>query len=194
LALSTIAAAFWPLTLSAHPHVFIDNRVTFLVSDRKIVGFRENWLFDDVFSDQLMQDYDADGDGKIGPAESAKLGHDTLPNLSQFHYFTYIWADGKAVPKITPTDFHASAKDKLVSFDFLVTLPKPVDPATIAVEINDREYFVEVLLAKGQPITFLDATGKALSGIACEASVAKDEKNAYYGGFVYPQRITVACR
>lgn len=187
-------AALCTASASAHPHVFIDNRVTFLVANGKIVGFRENWLFDDVFSDQLMQDYDADGDGRIGPAESDKLGHDTLPNLAQFHYFTYIWADGKAVPKITPTDFHASAKDKLVTFDFLVTLPKPVEPAAIAVEINDREYFVEVLLAKGQPITFRGASGKALSGIACEASVAKDEKNAYYGGFVYPQRITVACR
>lgn len=187
-------AALPTASASAHPHVFIDNRVTFLFAGKKIVGFRENWLFDDVFSDQLLQEYDADGDGKIGPTESDKLGRETLPNLAQFHYFTYIWVDGKPLPKITPTDFHAAAKDKLVTFDFLVTLPKPVDPATIAVEINDREYFVEVLLAKGQPITFRDATGTALSGIACEASVAKDEKNAYYGGFVYPQRITVACR
>ena len=31
---------------------------------------RVEWLFDDVFSDQLMQEYDADDDGKIGPAES----------------------------------------------------------------------------------------------------------------------------
>ena len=176
----------------AHPHVFIDNRVTFLLSGSKITGFRENWLFDDVFSDQLMQDYDADGDGKIGPAESDKLGMDTLPNLAQFHYFTYIWADGKALPKIKPTDFHASAKDKLVTFDFLVTLPQPVDPAALALEVNDREYYVEVLLAKDHPIVFRDASGRELAN--CQSTVANDEKNAYYGGFVYPQKITVACK
>ncbi len=176
----------------AHPHVFIDNRVTFLVSGGKIIGFRENWVFDDVFSDQLLQEYDADGDGKIGPAESEKLGKDTLPNLAQFHYFTYIWADGKPLPKILPTDFHASAKDKLVTFDFLVTLPRPVDPAALALEVNDREYFVEVLLAKDHPIAFRDASGKALTN--CQPTVTKDEKNAYYGGFVIPQRITVVCK
>ena len=184
--------ALYATSASAHPHVFIDNRVTFLFAGRMLVGFRENWLFDDVFSDQLLQDYDADGDGKIGPAESDKLGKETLPNLAQFHYFTYIWADDKALPKITPTDFHASAKDKLVTFDFLVTLPQPVDPAAIALEVNDREYFVEVLLAKDHPIVFRDEAGKDVA--TCQSSVAKDEKNAYYGGFVYPQRITLDCQ
>jgi len=177
---------------SAHPHVFIDNRVTFLFAGKKLVGFRENWLFDDVFSDQLMQEYDADDDGKIGPAESDKLGHETLPNLAQFHYFTYIWVDGKPLPKITPTDFHAAAKDKLVTFDFLVTLPQPVDASAIALEVNDREYYVEVLLAKDHAIALRDETGKEVAN--CQASVAKDEKNAYYGGFVFPQRITLACQ
>jgi ABC-type uncharacterized transport system substrate-binding protein len=195
LLLAALTAGFTVLYatgVSAHPHVFIDNRVTFLFAGKKLVGIRENWLFDDVFSDQLLQDYDADGDGKIGPAESDKLGKETLPNLAQFHYFTYIWADGKALPKITPTDFHASAKDKLVTFDFLVTLPQPVDPAAIALEVNDREYFVEVLLAKDHPIAFRDESGKEVA--TCQPSVAKDEKNAYYGGFVYPQRITLVCQ
>jgi ABC-type uncharacterized transport system substrate-binding protein len=188
---AAISAWLWPSTLSAHPHVFIDNRVTFLFNGKKLVGFRENWLFDDVFSDQLMQDYDADGDGKIGRAESEKLGKDTLPNLAQFHYFTYIWVDNKPLPKITPTDFHASAKDKLVTFDFLVTLPQPVEPSALALEVNDREYFVEVLLAKDHAVGFRDSAGQELTN--CTASVAKDEKNAYYGGFVFPQRITPVC-
>ncbi len=168
--------------------------MSFLLADRKIVGLRENWLFDEVFSDQLLQDYDTDGDGRFSQAESDKIAAETLPNLAQFHYFTYIWAGGKALPKITPKDFHASARDKLVSFDFTVSLPQPAEPGDIALEVNDREYFVEVLLAKDKPITFKEASGGELAGMACEPTVTKDEKNAYYGGFVYPQRITVACK
>jgi hypothetical protein len=64
----------------------------------------------------------------------------------------------------------------------------------IALEINDREYFVEVLLAKDAPIAFKAMTGGDLTGLACEASVTKDEKNAYYGGFVYPQQIKMKCK
>jgi ABC-type uncharacterized transport system substrate-binding protein len=130
--------------------------------------------------------------GKISPAESDKLGHDTLSNLAQFHYFTYVWVDGKALPKITPKDFHAGAKDKLVTFDFLVSLPHPVDSGAIALEVNDREYFVEVLLAKDRAISLRENAGNYVTN--CHASATKDEKNAYYGGFVFPQRITLACK
>jgi ABC-type uncharacterized transport system substrate-binding protein len=190
-ALAVVVGIHFPSGASAHPHVFIDNRITFVFAANKVVGFRESWLFDDVFSDQLLQDYDADANGQFSKSESDKIGTDTLPNLAQFHYFTYLWVDGKAMPKIPPKDFHASIKDKLVTFDFLVNLPKPVDPRTqdIALEINDREYFVEVLLAKGQPITF-----KGLAGLTCMPSVTKDEKNAYYGGFVFPQQIKLKCK
>jgi Protein of unknown function (DUF1007) len=72
-----------------------------------------------------------------------------------------------------------------------VKLPGPVDPATqtLALEINDRSYYVEVLLAKQDPILF-----QGQGSLACSASVTRDIKNAYYGGFVFPQRIAVQCR
>jgi ABC-type uncharacterized transport system substrate-binding protein len=186
-----LAAAFAPETVEAHPHVFIDNRVTFILDGQKITGFRENWLFDEVFSDQLLQQFDADQDGAFSPAESAQAAAGTLPNLANFHYFTYVWLDGKDLGRLEPSDFHASAKKGLVTFDFLVKLPRPVDPTqqAMALEINDRQYYVEVLLAKENPIVF-----KGQGSLACSASVTKDVKNAYYGGFVYPQRIAVQCR
>jgi len=186
-----LAAGLAPETVEAHPHVFIDNRVTFILADQKITGFRENWLFDEVFSDQLLQQFDADQDGAFSPAESAQAAAGTLPNLANFHYFTYVWLDGKDLGRLEPSDFHASAKKGLVTFDFLVKLPRPVDPTqqAMALEINDRQYYVEVLLAKENPIVF-----KGQGSLACSASVTKDVKNAYYGGFVYPQRIAVQCR
>jgi ABC-type uncharacterized transport system substrate-binding protein len=188
-ALAVILGLLLPAAASAHPHVFIDNRVTFLFEGGKIVGFRENWLFDEVFSDQLLQDFDSDHDGRFSKAESAKLAAETLPNLAHFRYFTYVWVAGRDIGPIAPSDFHASASKKLVTFDFMVKLPKPADQRDIAVEINDREYYVEVLLAKDQPIKF-----EGLQGMGCEPSVQKDIKNAYYGGFVYPQQIKLTCR
>ena len=186
-----LAAAVAPETAAAHPHVFIDNRVTFILADQKIAGFRENWLFDEVFSDQLLQQFDADQDGAFSPAESEQIAATTLPSLANFHYFTYVWVDGKDLGRLAPSDFHASARKGVVTFDFLVKLPKPVDPLAqaLALEINDRSYYVEVLLAKQDPINF-----QGQGSLACSASVTKDVKNAYYGGFVFPQRIAVQCR
>jgi ABC-type uncharacterized transport system substrate-binding protein len=189
--LLVLAAALRPGAAAAHPHVFIDNRVTFILAGQKITGFRENWLFDEVFSDQLLQQFDADQDGVFSPAESAQAAAGTLPSLANFHYFTYAWVDGKDLGRLEPSDFHASASKRLVTFDFLVKLPGPVDPTkqAMALEINDRSYYVEVLLAKQEPIRF-----QGQGSLACSASVTKDIKNAYYAGFVYPQRIAVQCR
>jgi ABC-type uncharacterized transport system substrate-binding protein len=187
-ALAVILGLLLPVAAYAHPHVFIDNRVTFLFEGGKIVGFRENWLFDEIFSDQLLQDFDSDHDGSLSAAESDKLGAETLPNLAHFRYFTYVWIGGRDTGRLAPQDFHASASKKLVTFDFMVKLPKPADPQDIAVEINDREYYVEVLLTKDQPIKF-----EGLQGMSCEPSVQKDIKKAYYGGFVYPQQIKLKC-
>jgi ABC-type uncharacterized transport system substrate-binding protein len=186
-----LAGALRPQTAFAHPHVFIDNRVTFVLAEGKIIGFRERWLFDEVFSDQLLQQFDSDQDGAFSPAESKEVAAGTLPNLARFRYFTYAWVGGKDLGRLEPSDFHAGAEKGLVTFDFMVKLPKPVDPRaqSLALEINDREYYVEVLLAKEKPIRF-EGQGHR----ACGAEVTKDVRNAYYGGFVYPQRIAVHCR
>jgi hypothetical protein len=46
-----------------------------------------------------------------------------------------------------------------------------------------------VLLAKGTPIAF-----QGMRAISCQPTVQKDIKNAYYGGFVFPQQIKLKCR
>ncbi|MET1027652.1 MAG: DUF1007 family protein [Dongiaceae bacterium] len=174
----------------AHPHVFIDNTVTFVFSGGKITAFRETWVFDDVFSNELLQQFDTDHDGKFNAAESKQVGATVLPNVKQFHYFTYVWTDKKELAPIPPTDFKAMAEKGIVTFDFLVALPKPLDPKTqsLAVEVYDHEFFVEVDLHKTTPVRF---TG--LQDGTCLPKIRDDTARAYFGGFVNPQEITLSC-
>jgi ABC-type uncharacterized transport system substrate-binding protein len=174
----------------AHPHVFIDNRVAFNFADKKVTSITLNWQFDEIFSDELLMQFDADGDGTFDKLESNAAGEGVLPNLAQFHYFTYVYLDGKLLDAVTPTDFVASAKDRIVFFQMNVPLPQPVDPRkqALALEVNDREYYVAVELAEKDPVT-LENT----AGIKCAASIRDDHENAYFGGFVYPQEIALQC-
>ena len=175
---------------TAHPHVFIEDRVVFLFAGDKITAIEQSWKFDEIFSDQLIQDFDADHNGAFDALESKAVGKGTLPNLKKFRYFNYIWVDGKDLGAIDPIDFTAVAKDKIVTFVFTEKLPKPIDPKTqkLKVEINDREYYVQVDLAKNQPILF-----NGNKGVTCTPKVRDDTENAYFGGFVYPQEITLSC-
>ena len=176
---------------SAHPHVFIDNTVNFVFAANKITGFRLTWVFDDVFSDELIGDFDANHDHAFDAAESKKIAATIWPNMKPFHYFTYVWVDKKDLGLILPTDFKASIAKGIVTFDFLVALPKPVDPKTqsIAVEVYDHEFYVEVDLHKTNPIRFTD-----MQAIACQPHIRDDTSRAYFGGFVNPQEITLTCK
>jgi ABC-type uncharacterized transport system substrate-binding protein len=176
---------------AAHPHVFIDNRVTFVFDAGKVTALRFDWMFDDVFSDSLLSQFDADGDGAFDALESKAFGEGVLPNLQAFHYFTYVWVDGKQLDPIDPADFVARASDRIVTFQMKVPLPQPVDPRTqaLATEIYDREFYVSVELAQADPVALENA-----EGVPCDASVRDDVENAYFGGVIIPQEIALQCR
>ena len=185
-----LSSAIAATPAEAHPHVFIDNKITFVFDAGKVTALRLRWAFDDIFSDDLLNQFDADGDGAFDELESKAVGAGVLPNLKTFNYFTNIWVGGKKLDVIDPVDFVASAKDHIVTFEMKVPLPQPVDPRTqaLATEIYDREYYVEVLLAEQDPVAMENA-----DGIPCGATVRDDTANAYFGGFVIPKEIALQC-
>ena len=176
---------------AAHPHVFIENKVAFVFDAGKVTALRLAWAFDDVFSDSLLMQFDADGDGMFDDLESKAVGEGTLPNLKMFHYFTYVFVDGKQLDPIDPTEFVARADDRrIVTFQMKVPLPQPVDPSTaaLATEIYDSEYYVQVDLAQQDPVSLENA-----DGAPCSAKLREDTKRAYFGGVVVPQEIALQC-
>jgi ABC-type uncharacterized transport system substrate-binding protein len=177
---------------AAHPHVFIENKVAFVFDAGKVTALRLTWAFDEVFSDSLLMQFDADGDGAFDDLESRAVGEGTLPNLKMFHYFTYVWVDGKELDVIDPAEFTASADDRrVVTFHMTVPLPQPVDPRTaaLAAEIYDREYYVQVDLAQQDSVSLENA-----GDLPCGATVRDDIESAYFGGVVFPQEIALQCR
>lgn len=183
-------ACIWPQLAQAHPHVFIDSRVTFLFAGGKVTGFRTDWRFDEIFTEDLLAQFDADGDKQFTAAESQQVKDGTLPNLTAFHYFTYAYVGGKDLGKLEPADFKADIVDGAARFVFTYNLPTPVDPhqEKVTASIYDQEYYVEVLLAEKEPVT-LEGEGHA----GCETHVADDPEHAYFGGFVVPQAVTITC-
>jgi len=185
LALLTIAGA----PAVAHPHIFITADATFLFAGDRITGLRVEWLFDDVFSDTVIHDHDADHDGRFDAKEIADIEAHAFAAVKDFHYFTYVWVDGRMVEPLRVRDFTASQAKGLVTYGFVVPLPAPVDPrvAKIQAEFYDETYYVQVDLADPGPVRF------AGGGSACQGRIAKDGKRRYYGGVMVPLQITVAC-
>jgi tRNA threonylcarbamoyladenosine biosynthesis protein TsaE len=190
LLLSTCAAIGAGSLASAHPDIRIEDRVIFLFDGARVSAIEETWTFDPDYSQSLLADYDADHDGRISPAESRKIAEHILPNLAEIRYFTYLWVDGRDLATLPPRDFVASAENGLVTFRFVIDLPSPIDPQrqVLKVEINDRDYSVEIRLAKKDPVEL-----RAPRDLTCVPRVRDDVENAYLG-YVSPQEITLSCR
>ena len=173
----------------AHPHVFITADATFLFAGGKITALRVEWLFDDVFSDTVIQEHDANHDGHFDKKEIADIEAHAFSAVKDFHYFTYLWIAGKMIEPIHVRDFSARQANGLVTYSFVVPLPAPVDPraAKLQAELYDETYFVQVDLDKPRPVRFEGAAH------GCRGRITKDGKRRYYGGVIIPDQITVVC-
>lgn len=175
---------------AAHPHVFIVNRVAFHVADGQVTGLSLSWEFDDLFSGGLIYDFDIDADGRFDAEETAAIEANAFSYLKNFDYFTYLWVDDQPVKPIAVSDFSASYEGGLVSYRFTVALPTPFDPRVtrFKAEVNDREYYVDVVLAADEPVSF-----EGDGSLDCTAAIVEDIENPYYFDLIYPQAILLEC-
>ena len=49
----------------AHPHVFIHNSVTIVFDENGLAGFKVDWVFDEMFSNMIIHDYDQNKNKKF---------------------------------------------------------------------------------------------------------------------------------
>jgi ABC-type uncharacterized transport system substrate-binding protein len=173
----------------AHPHIFITADATFLFAGDKVTAMRIEWLFDDVFSDTVIQEHDANHDGRFDKKEIADIEAHAFAAVKDFHYFTYLWVAGKMIEPIHVRDFSARQANGLVTYSFVLPLPQPVDPraAKVQIELYDETYFVQVDLAKPRAVRLEGAPP------GCQGKIAKDARRRYYGGVIVPDQITLAC-
>jgi ABC-type uncharacterized transport system substrate-binding protein len=176
--------------VAAHPHVWINAVATFLFEERKLVGLRHHWEFDEFFGSFVIEEHDADGDGAFDPAETRAVREAAFSNLHEFGYFTHARIDGEELPLDEVSDFTARIEDGTLIYDFTMPLPEPVDPGAerFTAGIYDPEYYVEILLDEYDPVRF-----EGLPSGACTFAIREDAENPIYFGMVYPLAITLSC-
>jgi ABC-type uncharacterized transport system substrate-binding protein len=175
---------------AAHPHVFVTDSVTFVFdAGGRVTALRLDWLFDDFFSAQLFEDFDADGSGSFDDAEVAALRDGAFVSLRDYGWFTHLYLDSVGQESPEPTAFLAIAEGEYVRYRFELPLASPVDPTATRLEVAvyDQEYYVEVLLDEAAPVAFDGAPS------ACGYTIAEDSAHAYYFDMVYPQMIHLDC-
>lgn len=176
---------------AAHPDIQMSYRILFDVHDGMLDTIGESWTFDGTFSQELLTDFDRDGDGQFSADESAAVEQEVLPNLEAVRYFTYVDVDGTDIGALTPSAFRAAVRDGIVTFALALTLPKPMDPAakTLTVEIEDPDFSVYAEPMKGEAASVRSDGSKS-----CQATLGSGASSASADPTLIQTTITISCR
>ena len=181
-----LAAVFFAAPASAHPHVFVDCTLTFVVDAKGLAGFREEWSFDEMFSATILDDVDANHDGKLSKPEVAALKTGYFDNLVNFGYFSHLFVNGAAVPVKKVSDFSASVAGGKVRYGFFVPCPVPVDASTtIALSVFDESYYSDLYV----PTEAIHVQNSGRLHVVHDVGPAREL--AFYNGQVVPDAVTL---
>ena len=105
---------------AAHPHVWINAVATFLFEEGMLVGMRHHWEFDEMFGSYVIEEQDADRNGRLDGAEIASIQANAFSNLRDYDYFTHVRIDGKDMPLHEVTDFTARIENGVLVYEFTI--------------------------------------------------------------------------
>ena len=182
-----LAAFLWlallPGTASAHPHVYVDASVTFVLDSSGLKAVHENWLFDDIFSRAVMADLGLTPESLDTPEGQRTIHDGAFAYLRNYQWFTFIESGGKRIPVTETRDFRASIRDGRLTYDFAVPLDLPLaEIRNFRMGVFDSEYYTDIVLADGGVAFEIDGMIQASHAI-------RPGKDQTYWQFIVPDMI-----
>jgi ABC-type uncharacterized transport system substrate-binding protein len=177
------------LPASAHPHVFINDKVTIMFDGRVLQGIAFTWTFDEMFSNMILSDYDPKHTGHFDAAQVKAVKEGAFDNLENYHYFVALAIGKKPVGHFKIEQFTPSVTDtnKLV-YSFFVPMKLSVQPAeqTVRLTVYDDSYYVAFDL-----LHLDDVTVHAGPEVACSLSIEKTKVKPLWPGQYMPDQLVI---
>ena len=156
-------------TATAHPHAWIDLRVSLLFDDDgRLHALRQEWAFDPTYSHLLLEDMDASEPGLDMDTALQKMAVRMLGNLREYDYFTEIRSNERPLDTAEARDGELLWRQRRLHLRFELPLD-PVRPdmaQPLQYRVYDPSYWIEILHDPGDVIHIEGARG-------CEARLER---------------------
>lgn len=175
-----------PVTIHAHPHLFISAQIEFTVREGTITGAYETWTFDRFFSADIIQGFDSNGDGIFNKAETRDVYDNAFINTRHYNYFTFIRQGENRYSPEKVSHFSVWQKEGIVSYRFYIDLSRYKGDFYFAV--YDYSFFCDFRYDETAPAIFTGAIGKRTP----QYTIAENKKYpVYYDPFDTADMTTV---
>jgi len=143
-----------PVAADAHPHVFIDAKVTFQFNEEELEGFWVEWAFDEMFTGMLVLDFGIPRNGELTDRHVKEIQQGAFENLRHYDYFTYIVTDGGREPVSEIREFDAFFRDHRIVYRFFVPHRKPLTNTAreLRVQMYDETFFTDIAFDRDNPV------------------------------------------
>lgn len=140
-----------PPSLFAHPHMYLSSSEEFVWKGAKLDGCWIEWTFDRFFSADIIQGFDADGNGLFNGAENKAVYDGAFINLKNYYFFTFIRQGKSRSNPSAVKDFTARQKEGILSYRFYVDLSKTAE-GELALAIYDYTFFCDIAYPEKAPV------------------------------------------
>lgn len=148
LALLIAMAAGLPAIASAHPHAWIDLRVTLdFDDDGQLASMHQLWVIDPTYSHMLLEEMTRDMDGDAGiDAVLDRVGPRMLDNLAEYNHFTELEAGGETLDTPPAESPELRLQDRRLHLGFEIPLDRyDIDMAEdFNYRVYDPTYWIEI--------------------------------------------------
>ncbi|MEF2229378.1 MAG: DUF1007 family protein [Pseudodesulfovibrio sp.] len=170
----------------AHPHVYVDASLTFEIDGSGLAAMRENWLFDDIFTQAILGDLGLGPDTLATPEGQAAIKSGAFDYLSNFGYFTFLENNGRRIPVNRVRAFSASLRQGRLVYDFTVPIGLGfAELKDFRAAVFDSEYYTDILLLK-------DDIRFEIGGPAQVSHAIRPAKDHAYWQFIVPEAVHLA--
>ena len=130
-----LSAVLMPASLCAHPHIFLDASAKFVFDNEGLQGVKLKWIFDEMYGNDIMFDYDADENKVLDKEEVKKIEKESFSNLRNFHYFTYLRQRGEKSDVKEVSSFSARSPSNTRHFEDEIVKISGVVAARVSVQV-----------------------------------------------------------
>ena len=177
------------LPAAAHPHVFINNKMTVTFDAGVLQGITFTWTFDDMFSNMILSDYDPKGTGQFDAAHVKAVKEGAFDNLENYHYFVAMTIGTKPVAHFKIERFMPSVTEtKKLVYSFFIPLKVAVQAKEQAVRLTvyDDTYFVAFDI-----LHLEDVTVTAGPDVECDLAIEKTKVKPQWPGQYMPDQLVI---
>ena len=128
--------------------MYIEHFNAVVFNEKGLDGFRIKWLFDEMFTATILNDYDKDNNTHFNLDEEKLVYNRVFENLKEAHYFCDIEIEGDQFVVEFVKDFHADVQDNKLVFTFFVPCPLFASNVRkkVVMCVYDKTCFVDIYM------------------------------------------------